>query len=1080
LNFEYFSLNSLFIIGFLLLGIISIISVDDAFASHNPNLIVSAENTETNNLITFPQVIEIVIDDSDISSTTSVLDEPNVTVNGKIVRMVQATDGKWYAYFSDITQAQFADSIVTVAGKGLDFGEFCNSSSDVSLIGVDILQTVAVAIPRPYVGTVSSTNGQDTLISCTGGTISEGSQINHVTREPPTPNQSSGIPLGQIGINSNAFPFIQLYQFNPTGNVIVEYTKDGNIQTTSFDFDTSPFNPSTFIIDDYEVRAAFPSNSDVSLKINSNLMNIDPTDEDSWTFDVLHDNPKLYYQLFDEEGNSDADGSGEIADLLIQNRYDDLGFYPKPFIRATNGGNIDSSEPLLWDFQSNGLQTLNSEGGTQSLPNSSQPITFTETENSSSLFSNTDSSGKSNVISKTPILWAGDNIKGRVYFVLDNNDELYYNLFPPPPEIISDTNFTTDEDTPITIPINTEDVIGLPIIGGIIASLHGQADGTITELEFTPDLNFHGSGSVTLTISNGFTNSETTFSIIVNPINDTPIAGNDVQATTDEDTTTAITLVGQDVDGDSLTYSVETNPTDGTLSGTAPDLSYSPNSDFHGTDSFTFKVNDGTVDSSIETATITISPINDIPIANAGSDQSVNPSTSVTLDGSQSSDVDGDSITYSWIQTSGTPVTLTDDTVVNPQLSTPSTDDTLSFMLTVSDGTATSNPDVVNIYIGSPVPIPIPPSPPTSISTTSSNGVVSLSWQPPTDDGGETITDYIIEFKKEIDTTWQIHDDETTPTTTTTIFGLTNDENYQFRISSVSLAGVGDTSSLVSVTPMEFSTETVEPTVEPTVELSTETVEPKKILSFVDESKEPESYVDRYINEPSYKEWFDSNYSDYTIYEGVGITEDEYLVIVASLEQPVEESLETKEIEEPIVMDDVDLPVVTTPQENTKEIETETVVQDDEPSCGAGTEENSKGQCVPIKSTSTQKSGGGCLIATATYGSELAPQVQQLRELRDNSLLVTKSGTNFMSIFNDVYYSFSPIIADYERENPVFKEMVKVAITPMISSLSILNYVDMDSESSVLGYGISLIVLNLAMYVGIPASVIIGIKKTRN
>ena len=65
-------------------------------------------------------------------------------------------------------------------------------------------------------------------------------------------------------------------------------------------------------------------------------------------------------------------------------------------------------------------------------------------------------------------------------------------------------------------------------------------------------------------------------------------------------------------------------------------------------------------------------------------------------------------------------------------------------------------------------------------------------------------------------------------------------------------------------------------------------------------------------------------------------------------------------------------------------------------------------------------------------------EVQQLRELRDNSLLLnTESGTQFMGfMFNDVYYSFSPIIADYERENPVFREMVKIAITPMIISLS--------------------------------------------
>ena len=82
-----------------------------------------------------------------------------------------------------------------------------------------------------------------------------------------------------------------------------------------------------------------------------------------------------------------------------------------------------------------------------------------------------------------------------------------------------------------------------------------------------------------------------------------------------------------------------------------------------------------------------------------------------------------------------------------------------------------------------------------------------------------------------------------------------------------------------------------------------------------------------------------------------------------------------------------------------------------------------------------------------------------------------------MSTFNDFYYSFSPIIADYERENPVFKELVKIAITPMVSSLSILNYVDMDSENSVLGYGISLIILNGLMYVGIPAVGIIVFRK---
>ncbi len=113
--------------------------------------------------------------------------------------------------------------------------------------------------------------------------------------------------------------------------------------------------------------------------------------------------------------------------------------------------------------------------------------------------------------------------------------------------------------------------------------------------------------------------------------------------------------------------------------------------------------------------------------------------------------------------------------------------------------------------------------------------------------------------------------------------------------------------------------------------------------------------------------------------------------------------------------------------------------------------------------------GGGCLIATAAYGSELAPEVQKLRELRDNTILKTETGNSFMKIFNEFYYSFSPEVADLERKNLVFKEGVKLALTPMLTSLSILNHVEINSESEMLGYGISLIILNIVMYAGIPA-----------
>jgi len=121
--------------------------------------------------------------------------------------------------------------------------------------------------------------------------------------------------------------------------------------------------------------------------------------------------------------------------------------------------------------------------------------------------------------------------------------------------------------------------------------------------------------------------------------------------------------------------------------------------------------------------------------------------------------------------------------------------------------------------------------------------------------------------------------------------------------------------------------------------------------------------------------------------------------------------------------------------------------------------------------------GGGCLIATAAFGSEMAPQVQFLRELRDNTVLQTQSGTSFMTGFNQFYYSFSPIVADYERENPTFKEIVKITLTPLLTSLTLLQYADIDSESEMLGYGIGIILLNIGMYFVAPAVLIMKVRK---
>jgi len=175
----------------------------------------------------------------------------------------------------------------------------------------------------------------------------------------------------------------------------------------------------------------------------------------------------------------------------------------------------------------------------------------------------------------------------------------------------------------------------------------------------------------------------------------------------------------------------------------------------------------------------------------------------------------------------------------------------------------------------------------------------------------------------------------------------------------------------------------------------------------------------------------------------------------------------------PVVEEETPEPTQTQVVDEEPEVDEEPVMESSQPVCGPGSVLKNN-VCV-----AEQQGGGGCLIATAAFGSELAPQVQFLREIRDNTVLQTQSGSAFMIGFNQFYYSFSPTIADYERENPAFKETVKIAITPMLTSLAILNYVDIDSEEEMLGYGIGIILLNIGMYFVAPAAIIFKIRKRK-
>ena len=132
-----------------------------------------------------------------------------------------------------------------------------------------------------------------------------------------------------------------------------------------------------------------------------------------------------------------------------------------------------------------------------------------------------------------------------------------------------------------------------------------------------------------------------------------PPAASSQSLSLDEDATQSVTLTVTDADGDALSYTILTQPAHGILTGVVPNLTYAPNADYNGTDSFTFKANDGEADSNGATVSITVSPVNDAPVLDSVADITVNEGETITITPS-ATDVDGDELTYSysgWITT---------------------------------------------------------------------------------------------------------------------------------------------------------------------------------------------------------------------------------------------------------------------------------------------------------------------------------------------------------------------------------------------------------------------------------------------
>src|SRR5256712_1113976 len=291
-------------------------ALPQAHAATNANLFVSAENSQFQNYFAGPQVIQVIVADPDINRLDQAYGEPQVTVNGKRLRMAQATDGNWYGYFADRNAAIAAGNTVAVSGKGLNFGGFCGPTSTFSpKSGVDYTETKGFTLARGGFGSTNHTAGTITtagLPACATGAIPANGIMEHTVRQNKTLNQNTaGFNSGAV--YQNVWPVIQLYDFSgfPT-SVAVDYHKAGGDQIVNLTFDRIPTNLISTSVD----RTKYPVNTQIFVQMNDPQLNIDPTEEDSWTWGGNATNSTLFYMAFNRNGGVDADGTAGMHSLI--------------------------------------------------------------------------------------------------------------------------------------------------------------------------------------------------------------------------------------------------------------------------------------------------------------------------------------------------------------------------------------------------------------------------------------------------------------------------------------------------------------------------------------------------------------------------------------------------------------------------------------------------------------------------------------------------------------------------------------------------------------------------------------------
>src|SRR3990172_2737719 len=393
-----------------------------AYAQSNANLFVSVEESVISDRFGGPMVVEVIVNDPDLKEIDEAESEPDVEVNGKNLKRPKADDGNWYGYFADRTKALTADGLAFTAGTSLDFGSGCTAASASAIGGVSYSDTVGV-----FFADAPAVAGAG-LFAC-AGVFGGFVDIQNVIRENKTLNDN--VLAGGIGqLGYTMWPVIQLYDFTAGGDAIIKYNIGGGspqISTIEFDnsLDDHPKSGGTLDRSD----GKYPRGASVHGTLNDVLLNIDPTDEDSWTFGSNATNSSTFYQVFNEDG-------GHALDLApVDGNPDTAPFNVQPFLASLDYGDLgvlkvnpdkDTSGTFVLNVRDNDNTNVTNVGDANDattpfvlssvLGGTSVPLTFTETESSSGILENTDEGDISD-------LFVTRNAKRGTTATIDYNDK---------------------------------------------------------------------------------------------------------------------------------------------------------------------------------------------------------------------------------------------------------------------------------------------------------------------------------------------------------------------------------------------------------------------------------------------------------------------------------------------------------------------------------------------------------------------------------------------------------------------------------------------------------------------------------